>query len=1386
MTSFSQSLVEDSGLTHSQIQIWTGQQVHPTSPFANMAFAIIIEGTIDVPTFQAAWQRIIDQSDALRTYVETTSGFPYRKLHDAGTCQTRFLDFSDKRDPIDAFKTWAQSQCERLLPLDGELVESTLVRLNYDRYGWYLNQHHLITDATATVQLFQAVSKAYENIQTKPLSSYYEISKSLWHETESTRAKAIVHWSKYSENIIRTQSLYGKSGDPNQTKSRRVEYQLSISESEGIRRISQESPFTSFFPDISIFTTFSTLLAALIYRITAQNTISFDSPFSNRPTPSSKRSFGCFIEMFPLTLEFNPGDTFLSLGERCMSEVRDLLANLAPAASSPNGANASNVVINYFPQSFGPIANHAIQADWIHPNHINGVYDLELQIHDYNDTGRFTIQFDISDNYRQYPVLEHFKRLLTGLLESPKSPVASIPILTEKEYQCTILDYNKPARAPIPVDTVIERIAKKVALVPDAIAVRQESTSLTYRELWVQVETTAAALQTIGAAPDVCIAILLPRSVESVVAILATLQSGAAFIPIDPQYPVGRIAKILQDSRPLCVIGPKNDPNATHTLDSLIQLRERSTHDFTAPKSSDLAYVIYTSGSTGQPKGVEIEHCGLIDYIDWAERSYVRGEKLSFPLFTSLSFDLTITSLFLPLVTGGTLIVYPPKSTEVDSAIIDVINENQVDFIKLTPSHLSLLKQLDLTDSRISRLVLGGEDLSSNLANAITQQFGKPIGLFNEYGPTECVVGCMIHKFDPARDTGISVPIGKPADHVEILLLNEYQLPVPEGVPGELCVARNGLARGYRHDAEKTAAAFIEHPDNPSRRLYRTGDLARFSSPGTLTFLGRIDEQVKISGHRIELGEIENTLLKHPSIRRVHVATYSPKSLARPIHSAVHCKRCGLSSHYPNIVFNEEGVCSVCDSFESIRKEAKGYFHEPQALVELFQKSRKEKEPTYDCMVFYSGGKDSSYALGKLADMGLKIYAFTLDNGYLSDEAMSNISRVVAALGVDHEFATTPAMNEIFRDSLTRFSNVCNGCFKTIYTLGMNRARELNIPIIVTGLSRGQFFETRLTENLFLDGRFDPQAVDTAVLEARKRYHQTQDATTRCLDTSNFQNNAIFDDIQFIDFYRYWDASLEELYTYLADRLPWIRPTDTGRSTNCLVNDVGIYIHKKEKGFHNYALPYSWDVRLGHKKREEALQELDDNYDLSDVRRMLSEIGYDEDRLVSDSPRKELVAYYESDHEIDPADLAKLLSLEIPSSMQPRRFQWVPHMPLTINGKIDRASLPSPANFAEIQTEKSHLPPDGPVEERVYELWALNLNLPSFSTEDSFFQLGGTSLVAMEITLQLCRDFEIDLPLQTIFQHPTVSQVAAEIENKILAEIEDLTDEEAADLLANP
>ncbi len=399
--------------------------------------------------------------------------------------------------------------------------------------------------------------------------------------------------------------------------------------------------------------------------------------------------------------------------------------------------------------------------------------------------------------------------------------------------------------------------------------------------------------------------------------------------------------------------------------------------------------------------------------------------------------------------------------------------------------------------------------------------------------------------------------------------------------------------------------------------------------------------------------------------------------------------------------------------------------------------------------------------------MGLSILAYTLDNGYISQEAKTNIKRVVNTLGVDHIFGKTNAMNAIFADSLNTYSNVCNGCFKTIYTLSIQLALEKNIPFIVTGLSRGQFFETRLTEELFLNKQNTTKDIDNLVFEARKAYHRRKDKVNTLLNTELlFADDAVFEKVKFLDFYRYTDVTLTDMMTYLKTKLPWERPSDTGRSTNCIINDVGIYIHKKEQGYHNYAFPYSWDVRIGHKTREETIKELNDDINENNVQNILQDINY-----VQKTYDNNIIAYVVKEDEVVDHQLQNYLADFLPQNSIPQHFVEIESIPLTNNGKIDLTLL---SQLSLVKDNiNNYVAPSNQIEHLLVKIWESVFNKNKISVDDGFIQLGGHSLMLIKIASRIKETFRLDIPFAEIFNQSTISNMAKYIESVITQKLEE-------------
>jgi len=480
-------------------------------------------------------------------------------------------------------------------------------------------------------------------------------------------------------------------------------------------------------------------------------------------------------------------------------------------------------------------------------------------------------------------VIEYFKRVLSQIAQNISSIVLGhINLLNDTEKEEHLVRYNNTKAEYPSSKTVIQLFEEQVGISPDATALVFEGCEMSYRELNDRANVLAGILQANGIQQNMIVAIMYKHSFELVIGIIAILKAGGAYLPIDPEYPEDRIDFMLEDSGASILLTQEHLSRKVKKHLNIIELEKEelgkgdTCNPATVKRMDDLAYIIYTSGSTGKPKGAMIEHRGLTNYVWWAKKVYLGGDKLDFPLYTSISFDLTVTSVFTPLISGNRIIIYRDNHKEL--LIERIIRDNKVGVIKVTPTHLELIKHMNFKGSGIKRFIVGGEDLKSYLAKEILDAFDGQIEIYNEYGPTETVVGCMIHRYDYKTDVRSSVPIGVPADNVSIYLLNKHFEPVHNSGIGEIFILGDGVARGYINRPELTAEKFVPCPFKENQRMYRTGDLARWVPGNELEYVGRIDHQVKIKGYRIELGEIETKLLNHVQIQEAVVVDFKDTS----------------------------------------------------------------------------------------------------------------------------------------------------------------------------------------------------------------------------------------------------------------------------------------------------------------------------------------------------------------------------------------------------------------------------------------------------------------------------------------------------------------------------
>ncbi len=1369
-------------MTSSQKHFWLGQQKHKESSLYNMAYAHSIEGLINPGRFQSAWADLVHTESVLRATVKVQDGMA-AQCFDAQIDDLEIIDMSVLNDSIGESERWMKLRLGNVFNLEKCLIDAALLKLSDSHWVFFCNQHHLITDAWSSQLLWGMLAARYfsnESLAQQESLSVYPYTDYLAVESRKKLEADNVHWQ--SRQSPAPLVLYGSEKTSEHTDAIRIDKDLDRDQVITLDRLANHTTARSISPQLSKYHVLLAVYVVYLSRVSGQQQLTLFTPLLNRDNHAWRNTPGLFTELVPLNIQLTDNNTFDSVIGMVREELSLCLKNAGAGVSNVVSQPGSTAVFNYInaqPVDFGEIK---ATAKWLHNGHMDSHHVMRLHVCENHGATGTSLLFEFSDSRFSSDqcqlAVDHWWHVFNALADDPQCLIGEIEFC---ERDVRVICGRDPVVSG--VSTVPVLVQAAIEKYPNHIAVADNNTKIVYREYGEIISQLETQLLQRQIDEGDRVAVYVSRSVQLPALLLAILNCGAVYVPIDAATPAARVENILDQCQPSLVVVDENTGSKRSNFDKAVELKSllkpsRPSEARAGTRglkksltSTQLAYIMFTSGSTGEPKGVMVSHGALSNYIQWAADFYSQGQQLSFPLYTSIGFDLTVTSLFVPLVTGGTMQVYTDSADKVDLLLFDVIKDNLVDIVKLTPAHLTLLQGIDLSASKIKQLIVGGDDLKHQLASSIQSQFPHELSIHNEYGPTEATVGCVVHTFGQAANKLQSVPIGLPVAGMHARIVNNSLRSQPVGVAGELLLSGPSLADGYWRQTSASNERFIvDHATG--RMTYRTGDLVRMLHTGQMIYLGRIDNQVKINGYRVELGEIEAACLRIDEVDECVARLIRHESIhsVQQGNAVEHCVVCGLSTQYHSTRLNASGVCQLCERFEKYRHRATEYFR-PSAEFERLVGNIKDKgAEKHDCIVLLSGGKDSSYMVSCLADMGLRVLAFTLDNGFISDGAKRNVEKICQALNVDHIYGQTDSMNAIFKDSLERHSNVCHGCFKTIYTLSLKEAEKRGIKTIFTGLSRGQFFETRLTEELFTNPDFEVAAIDDVVLKARKTYHRIHDAVSENLDTSHLQDGKLLDEVQFVDFYRYCDVNLEGMYEHLENRLPWVRPVDTGRSTNCLINDVGIYVHQLERGYHNYALPYSWDVRLGHKQRDEAMDELNDAIEEQRVKDILSEIGYTPQPLET-GPSSSIALYYTQKYkdknkgagiekmQVEESQVRSDLAEYLPQAFLPAHILCLETMPLNSNGKIDTGALPLPGESSQQNGEEITLPRNRRESELV-ELWCRLLGRDRVDTEANFFALGGDSLKAIKMISEINRSgFEYNVP--DLFEHPTIADLAS-------------------------
>ena len=876
-------------------------QLEPGVASYNVPRAIRIRGSLDPLVLERALSEIVRRHESLRTRFHSEDG-KLLGLVSEDSFRLARIDLSSLPAPKreEEARRLAAEEAERPFDLSSDSVlRATLVALGREDHVLLMTLHHIATDAWSTGVLFRELSALYGAFAAglpsplpEPPIQYGDFAawQREWLSGEVLREQ-LSYWKAELAGAPPVLELPTDRPRPAvgtyRGASRTEQFPRELS--DAFRELARREGVTLFMALVAVFD-------VLLARYTGQEDVVVGTPIANRGRRETEELIGFFINTLALRTSLSGDPTFRELFARVRATAlgayahQDLPFEKLVEELRPQRDLARNPIFqvmialrNTPPQ---PLSLPGLALESLDVRRETSKFELALHFDESSDGLRCTVEYstELFDEPTIARLTGHFRTLLTAAVADPEQRVAAAPLLTAGERRQILVEWNDTARRPLPSGSIPGLFEARAAAFPNAPAVVDGEERLSASEVNARANRLARALLRSGAGPGERVAVCLERSADAVVALLAAMKTGAAYVPLDPSYPVDRLAFMLSDSSARVLVtrtalASRMRAAAPATVlvdgDARILERESSQNLGTKVESDDAAYVIYTSGSTGTPKGVVGVHGASLNRFAWMWRAYPFETDEVCCQKTSLSFVDSIWEIFGPLLAGVPLVVIPEDAVKDPEALVAALATAGATRIVLVPSLLAAL--LDFAEERLAsdlpRLLhwtTSGETLPLDLFLRFRAALPDRV-LLNLYGSSE--VAADVTAFDASRWVPVyTVPIGRPIDNTKIFILDPTRQPVPIGVPGELFVGGSSLARGYWNAPELTSQRFVSNPfasgDSRDSRLFRTGDVARFLPDGEIEYLGRVDHQVKIRGHRVEPGEIESALEAQPGVHR--------------------------------------------------------------------------------------------------------------------------------------------------------------------------------------------------------------------------------------------------------------------------------------------------------------------------------------------------------------------------------------------------------------------------------------------------------------------------------------------------------------------------------------
>jgi len=878
----------DLPLSFAQQRIWFLHQMDSQNPAYNESPTIRLTGSLNIEVLEQSLNAIIERHEILRTTFPMIDGKPIQKI--LPSLQINLLVVNLQDLPSNQIEEIIAQELQKPFDLtQAPLVRFTLLDLGQESYILVPVIHHIIIDGWSKGIFFKELSYFYQSFLSKtpvnlpqlPIQyADFAVWQRQWLQGEILENQ-LNYWQKQLADAPPLLELPTDQPRPSipTFQGHTLNFQIDPDLTDKLKTLSQRSGVTLFMTLLATFTT-------LLFRYSHQEDILIGTPVANRNRQEIEPLMGFFVNTLVMRNSLQGNPTFWELLQQVRQSVLGAYANQDVPFEQVVDVLQIERSLSYNPlfqvmfalqnAPLGDLNLPGLKATSLAVENVRVKFDLSLVLEETEtEKGTYLEGFweyssDLFTAERITRLVGHFQTLLKGIVTNPQQQVGELPLLMEAEKQQLLVDWNQ-TESPYPKNKCIHQLfEEQVTKNPDAIAIIYEQESLSYQQLNQKANQLAHYLQSLGVKLDELVGICVERSPLFIIGILGILKAGAAYLPLDSNYPLERLIYMLQDSDLSVLLTQENIANnISFTGIQTIKLdhdwpiisQQDTVNPISDVKPENLAYIIYTSGSTGKPKGVLIAHKGVCNLITQERQLFDIKPQSRILQFASFSFDASVSEIFMALLSGASLVMGNSDSLLPGENLLNLLKKQKITLTTLPPSALTVMPPEKLP--HLQTLIIGGEASSAELLSKWCQNYN----LFNGYGPTESTVCTTFALIQSPEQKPF---IGKPIGNLQVYILDPNLNPVPIGVNGELYIGGEGLAKGYLHQPTLTQSKFIANPfgNDSNSRLYKTGDIVRYSSDGNIEFINRIDNQVKIRGFRIELGEIEAVLTQHPQVRK--------------------------------------------------------------------------------------------------------------------------------------------------------------------------------------------------------------------------------------------------------------------------------------------------------------------------------------------------------------------------------------------------------------------------------------------------------------------------------------------------------------------------------------